>query len=75
MEDERNIIRRRHSGYVKPDVPAAVNVINVGTYPKRIWLTLTSPLHFRVSSQSLGDVLISVATVGTPSRTVGAAAL
>ena len=75
MEDERNIIGRRHSGYIKPDVPVAVDMINVGTHPEPLWRTLTFPLHFRASSQSLGDVLISAATAGTPARTVGAVAL
>jgi len=34
MEDKRNIIRRRNGGYVKPDVPIVMGMVNIGTRPK-----------------------------------------
>jgi len=70
MEDERNIVRRCHSDYVELDVPVVVDAVNIGAHPEQIWQTLTSPLHFHVSSQSLGGVLISVTAAGIPSQTV-----
>jgi len=75
MEDKRNIIRRRNGSYVKPDVPVVVDMVNIGTCPEQFWRTSTSPLHFRVSSQSLDDVLIGVTAAGKPPRIVGAVAL
>lgn len=75
MEDKRNIIRRRNGGYVKPDVPVVVDMVNIGTWSERIWRTSTSPLNCRVPAQSLDDVPINVAAAGTPSRIVGAVAL
>ena len=75
MEDKRNIVRRRYSGHVELDVPTVMDTVNIGTFPEYIWRTLTSPLHFRASSQSLGGAPINVAGAGMPPQTVGVVAL
>lgn len=32
MEDERNIVRRRHGGYVELDIPISAPVVNIWQY-------------------------------------------